>query len=135
MVPKKSSTIVKVIAEENDVSQQKVDAIVNFFYKEVRKNLSNISDLKINLPGLGVFQLRFTMVNASIEKIEKHLPTIDATASLQDYHKKEFLEKKLRDLQAVKLKMEDYLAKKHKWKDDKANGTLEKQKTNSRRNN
>jgi nucleoid DNA-binding protein len=135
MVPKKSSTIVKVIAEENDISQQKVDAIVNFFYKEVRKNLSDISDLKINLPGLGVFQLRFTMVNAGIEKIEKNLPTIDATASLQDYHKKEFLEKKLRELQAVKLKMEDYLAKKHKWKNDKANGNLEKQKTNSRRNN
>jgi len=126
MVPKKSNVIIKMVAEENDISEKKVDLIVTSFYKEVRKNLSEITDLKVNLPGLGDFQLRFTMVKESTKNIEKLLEIIDPTESIQRYHQKKNLEKKYALLQSIQLKIDEYLRLKQKWKDDKAKGNLEK---------
>ena len=69
MIPKKSSEIIKVTAEELNCSESKVDAIVTFYYKNLRKELSSLPELIINVPALGYFQLKIARVKSKIKKI------------------------------------------------------------------
>lgn len=131
MVPKKSSVIIKITAEENDISEKKVDLVVTSFYKEVRKNLSGLQALKVDLPGLGYFQLRFTMVKQGIESASKSLSRMENTYTFEQYHFKKHLQQKLEDFTRIQVEMDNYLESKKQWKDAKAKGTLEKQKANS----
>lgn len=136
MVPKKSNKIIQIVSEEKDIPQHKVDAVVTAFYKEIRKTLSGLNEIKVNMPGLGVFQLRFSMVQQNIKSAEKALSNMpEDIRTFEDHYKKEFLRKKLEDYYRINVKINEYLELKNKWKNDKAQGNLEKQKTNSRGNN
>jgi nucleoid DNA-binding protein len=77
MVPKKPKEIINIVSEETDIPFSVIDDIVSFYYKEVRKNLTNLSDLKINIPGLGDFLIKTSGVRQSIKRFEKANKTVD----------------------------------------------------------
>ncbi|NBU05927.1 MAG: hypothetical protein EBT39_06210 [Sphingobacteriia bacterium] len=53
MIPKKPIILYKQVAEDLNQSESLVDTFMTFYYKEVRKLLSNLSHTKINIDGLG----------------------------------------------------------------------------------
>ena len=118
MIPKKYNKIVKTISEDLDIDEYKVYDIVNFFYKELRTNLSDLSDLKINVPGLGHFLIRKNKVEQSIEKCKRKLDVVN-TYSFSGYHYKKTTEEKLEKLEAIKVKIDEFLKEKQNWKDAK----------------
>lgn len=130
MIPKKPSEIIKTTAEEMNISETKVDDIINFFYKELRRNLSDLTDLKIENPGLGYFIIRKQKVDNSIEDINRQLNNID-TKSFKGYHSKKTLEDKLKKLENVKVKIDAFFKHKNKFRDEQAKYHLEKQKANN----
>lgn len=130
MIPKKPSEIIKATAEEMNISETKVDDIVSFFYKELRRNLSDLTDCKIENPGLGYFLIRQLKVDNSITDINRQLDNID-TKSFKGYHSKKTLEDKLKKLEDIKVKIDAFFEHKSKFRDEQAKYHLEKQKTNN----
>lgn len=130
MIPKKPNEIIKATAEEMNISETKVDDIVSFFYKELRRNLSDLINCKIENPGLGYFVIRQQKVDNSILDINRQLDNIDIK-SFKGYHSKRTLEDKLKKLEDVKVKINTFFEHKNKFRDEQAKYHLEKQKANN----
>jgi len=130
MTPKKSHDIIRQTAEELNVSEDYVGDLVHFFYKELRSNLSSLSGLKIDCPGLGHFMIRQEKVQRSINFIYKKLEETGSD-SFKEYQYRKNLEEKLEKLQNIQVKIKDFLEERKKFRDEQAKYYLEKQKANN----
>jgi nucleoid DNA-binding protein len=133
MVPKKPKEIINIVSEETDIPFSVIDDIVSFYYKEVRKNLTNLSDLKINIPGLGDFLIKTSGVRQSIKRFEKANKTVDYS-SFTGYHRKRDIVARLEKLHAINKKIEVFLEEKKEFKlkrYEQINKDLEEQKTDT----
>ncbi len=138
MIPKKPKEIIKQVAEELDVPQSMVDDVITFYYKTLRKKLSNLEDLKFSNPGLGHFLIRNTGVAKTIKKYESMRSGMgDATFS--NYHNRKLIEARLDKLYAINEKIKEFMEVKKKFKDlrygKQTEGHLEEPKTDSGGNN
>lgn len=125
MIPKKPKVISQQVSEELDIDQTLVDDLVDYFYKEVRSTLSSLEQLKVNLPGLGHFQMRKTSVVKMIRKYDA-ICKKQSTQTFTEYHNKKLAEDKLDKLRKAMVKIEELLDKKKKFKDGrKSMGSLE----------
>jgi hypothetical protein len=120
MIPKKPEVVIKVVAEEYDLPVSTVDDIVTFYYKEVRKNLSSLEHIKVNLPGLGDFVMRKRSVESLIKKY-KNLNNKYDTQTFINYHNKKNAEQKLLKLSAAIIKINEFLETKKTFRDGKQN--------------
>ena len=100
MVPKKTRDLYQQVAEEKDVSKNLVENLMEFFYKELRDNLTNLKHPRINVPGLGHFVIRKHKGRQKIDFCEKALENHD-TSTMKAYYNKKMLADKLEKLQAV----------------------------------
>ena len=87
MVPKKASNLYKEITKEFEVSEDLVENLVENYYKTLRKKLSSLSDLRINVDGLGHFVVKIQKVKKAIPHYEKVLKNHD-TSTFGAYHNK-----------------------------------------------
>lgn len=118
MIPKKASSLYKEITKEFDVSEDLVENLVEVYYKTLRKNLSNLSELRINADGLGHFVLKIQKVKTAIPYYEKVLNNHD-TSTFGAYHNKKNVEEKLELLNKINEKADKELNKKQTFKDEK----------------
>jgi nucleoid DNA-binding protein len=118
MIPKKAEVIIKQVAEEKDIPVSTVDDIVSFYYKEVRKALSSLEHLKINLPGLGSFIIKQSSVEKSIRKYENIMNACD-TQTFSNYHNIKNAENKLEKLHKARTRIEGYIQEKKAFRDGK----------------
>lgn len=118
MVPKKASSLYKEITKEFEVSEDLVENLVENYYKTLRKKLSNLSDLRINVDGLGHFVIKIQKVKKAIPHYEKVLKNHD-TSTFGAYHNKKNVEEKLELLTEIHKKAEQELLKRKTFKDEK----------------
>ena len=130
MVPKKATNLIKPVAEELDISEEMLDDMVTFYYNNLRKTLSGLTALKIDIPGLGHFLIRQKRVDAGIAKINKSLESTDED-SFSSYHYKKLQEEKLKLLLSIKDKINKFLTERKQFRDEQDKYHLEKQKSNS----
>jgi hypothetical protein len=130
MVPKKATNLIKPVAEELDISEEMLDDMVLFYYSNLRKTLSGLTALKIDVPGLGHFLIRQKRVESSIKKINKTLESTDES-SFTSYHYKKLQEEKLKLLLSIKDKIDEFLTERKQFRDEQDKYYLEKQKSNS----
>jgi hypothetical protein len=130
MVPKKATNLIKPVAEELDISEEMLDDMVLFYYSNLRKTLSGLTALKIDVPGLGHFLIRQKRVESSIKKINKTLESTDES-SFTSYHYKKLQEEKLKLLLSIKDKIDEFLIERKQFRDEQDKYYLEKQKSNS----
>jgi nucleoid DNA-binding protein len=130
MYPKKSSEIIRQTAEEMNLSESKVDAVVSFYYKNLRKELSSLNHVKVNVPNLGYFEVKPTKVKAAIKGVKKKLEELKDPTFINHYNKIR-LEEKLKTLENIQLKINDYLEERKKVRDEQVKYYMEKQKTNN----
>lgn len=116
MIPKKPEKIVKELSEQTDMSETLIDDVVSFYYKEVRKKLSSLEDIKINLPGLGDFMIKKTSVDKLIKKYENIINKYD-TQTFINYHNKKLAQSKLEKLHNVRKKVDEFLIVKKAFRD------------------
>ena len=116
MVPKKPEIIIKAVAEQYDLPESLVDDVVSFYYKEVRKSLSSLENLRINLPGLGHFVIQKKNVEALILKYKNQNNRYD-TQTFINYHNKKTAEQKLEKLTAAMKKINEFLETKKAFRD------------------
>jgi hypothetical protein len=111
-------TLLHHVAEQYDIPASLVDDIVSFYYKEVRKNLSSLENLRVNLPGLGHFIIQKKSVDALILKY-RNLNNKYDTQTFINYHNKKSAEQKLEKLTAAIKKINEFLETKKAFRDGK----------------
>jgi nucleoid DNA-binding protein len=115
MIPKKPETIIKEVAEENDLSESMVDDIVGFYYKELRKKLSSLEDIRINIPGLGHFLIKKKSVDNMTKKYTNLVNKYNSE-TFSNYHNKKLAEAKLEKLKKASKKIDEFLTAKKIFK-------------------
>lgn len=118
MIPKKANELYKTVAEDLNIEESLVEDLVDFMYKNLRKNLSNLSHPRINLDGLGHFAVKTKAVNKSIERITTSLLNHD-TYTFSAYFNKKTLENKLASLIKLEAEITQQQLKKDKFKKKK----------------
>jgi nucleoid DNA-binding protein len=135
MIPKKANSLYKEITEQFDVSEDLVENLIEDYYKTLRKKMSGLSDLRINVDGLGHFVIKIQKVKKAIPHYEKVLENHD-TSTFGAYHNKKSVEEKLELLNKIHSKAEEELLKRKTFKDEKYSKiNLAKQETDSGGNN
>ena len=131
MIPKKPEKIIKQVAEDLDLSVNTVDDIVSFYYKTLRKKLSELDELRINVSGLGHFSVKSYSLRKSIERTEKIKSRLNPEI-FSNYPKIKKLEAKLEVLYKAEENYKESVKLKNKFKDEKqSKGDLEKSEANS----
>ena len=68
MKPKSHKYFFKSVAEEVKVHKDVVEDIIGFYYANIRKSLSNLSDTHVNVSNLGTFKLRKKRLEKNIKR-------------------------------------------------------------------
>jgi nucleoid DNA-binding protein len=134
MVPIRATNLIKPVSEQLNISEEMLEDMVTFYYNSLRKSLSGLVDLKIDVPGLGHFMIRQTKVKSAIKKTNQNIEGLDP-GSFSSYHYKKLQEEKLRLLNSINNKISEFLIERKKFRDEQIKYHLEKEKTNSRGNN
>jgi len=113
MNPKKANKFYKEFAEENSHEENLVESIIEFYYKNVRNLLTDLSYPRINIDGLGHITAKPMIVKKGIDKLRKVLDGHD-TSTFKAYHNKKAMEIKLDNL----IKLQEKILKE---KDKKTN--------------
>lgn len=71
MNPKKSKVLISDVSTEMCQSEELVNAVISFYWREVRKNLSSVAHSRIHLANLGDFVIKHWKVQDKIENLEK----------------------------------------------------------------
>ena len=127
MIPKKASKLYRQVAEELDQEEALVEALVEFLYKDLRDNLSNLTHPRINMEGLGHFVVKPYIVRKAIPRYTKTLENHD-TSTFSAYYNKKNVETKLEQLLLLERAIQEQEQKKEtfkKTKDERSNKDLE----------
>jgi len=127
MIPKKSSLLYKELSEEMDLSQDLIQDVIEFYYKEIRSNLTGLKHPRINVDGLGQFVVRTHAVRKAIPRLKKILETHDTT-TFSAYFNKKMLEEKVEALENIEKQIVSLEQKKEaiqKQKDEYIKKNLE----------
>ena len=71
MRPKKAKELIPQVAKENELPQEAVEAIISYYWREVRKSLSSLKHSRIHLTNLGDFVIKHWKLDDKIEMLEK----------------------------------------------------------------
>lgn len=118
MNPKKHKDFKDGIAEEVGVHQQVVDDFISFYYSKLRKKLSNLAYPRINVDGLGTFEMRKTKLETAIKKNKSMLGNI-AKRTYNGYAKSENIIKNIQEMSDALGKIEEANLRKQEFKNKK----------------
>jgi 4-alpha-glucanotransferase len=114
MIPKKSSALYKELAEDINVPIELVEDLIQTYYKTLRTELTNLSQPRINVDGLGQFVARQALIKKSIDRYKKVLHSHD-TSTFKAYYNKKMLEEKVEKLEALEIKIKAQNQKKQEF--------------------
>lgn len=131
MLPKKPKEFIKPTAEKLSLDEDFVSDVVDFYWKEIRKALSDLKAPRVGVAKFGHFQLKFWMLADQKRNYEKYLENIDPDNMTFMRHKlKEDVVQRLESVKRVTAIVEQDLAKKKQKKEErnakKAKDNLEK---------
>ena len=69
--PKKAKQLISTTSSKTAQSEQVVEALVDFYWAEVRKSLSSLKHQRIHLTNLGDFVIKHWKIDEKIESYEK----------------------------------------------------------------
>lgn len=125
MTPKKPNSLYKEVSEALDCKLEIVEDIVEFYYRELRKTLSDLKYPRVNVEGLGHLVAKSGLVKHMIPKFKEKLDTHD-TSTYGAYFNKKMLENKLELL----INLEQKIIVQEKRKVEFKNQKNESTKTN-----
>lgn len=118
MNPKKSTKLYTEVSEDLNLKEDQVEDIIEFYYKEVRRNLSDLLHPRINLDGLGHFVAKSVIIRNAISRNKKFLD-VQRTDTFAEYFNKKNTKTKLDSLITLESKLTDIENKKEIFKKTK----------------
>jgi hypothetical protein len=73
LIPKKPDQLIKPVADELGVSEKLVDAVKSFFWKEVRKSITDMRYHSIFIDNLGTFKVKSWKLQELLQKYRDYL--------------------------------------------------------------
>ena len=122
MNPKKYKDFEDGIAEEVGVHPKVVSDFIDFFYTEVRKNLSNLNSTRVYIEGLGTFVIRKKKLEKTIKRNKDILGNL-AKNTYNGYEKSVAVKEKLEMLEKINAEYDEILKDKRNFKIDKYSKT------------
>lgn len=125
MKPKKVKDLIPSLAEQLQLSEKDVKAVLDVYWDKVRKALSSLEYEHINIPDLGMFGLKPWMVDKKLRinefLINKYTenPTAGSLTILNNLSKDNI------KLKASKKKLEELKIKKQKIRDERYTQSME----------
>jgi hypothetical protein len=110
--------IIKQLSEQIDISENEIDAIVSSYYKEIRKTLSGMEHIKVNIIGLGDFMMRRDILKSSLKK-SKDILSNSGTNTFEEYHSKKSSEEKIAKLTKAIDMVEAFIERINKFRNEK----------------
>jgi len=101
MIPKKPNILYQQVAEDLNIPESLVDTFMTFYYKELRKNLSELNYSKVNIDGLGVMTVKPRTVEGLINKYTNRVEKLN-TNTLTSYNYKKRVEDKIELLHKIR---------------------------------
>lgn len=71
MNPRKANTLIAEVATETGYPEEVVETVVMYYWREVRKHLSNMSHTRVHVTNLGDFVVKHWKIDERIEQLEK----------------------------------------------------------------
>lgn len=112
MIPKKASKLYKEVSEDLNIEESLVESLVEFYYKEVRKSMTELRHPRLTIEGLGNFVIKPYAVRKAIPRYIKTLDDHD-TSTFNAYYNKKSVENKLEAL----IKMEEKIVEEENSKE------------------
>ena len=118
MKPKKVRHLYQEYSEENNISKDLAEDLIDFYYRNVRTLLSELHHPRINITGLGLFTAREGAVKRAIPRVKKYLKNHD-TSTYSAYYNMKMLEKKLACLEYMQDQINSEKKRKENFKKNK----------------
>jgi len=140
--PRKAKEFIPKTAEKVGLPENLVEDVIDFYWQEVRKNLSGLKHQRVHITNLGDFVIKHWKIDGKIEGFEKWEET-NKQKGMQQIAARFKTAESLFDLKAIKKIIEEEGQRKdfiklHKKSSnvtkEKHNPDLEKQRTNTRGN-
>jgi hypothetical protein len=140
--PRKAKEFIPKTADKLGIPEKLVEDIIDFYWQEVRKNLSGLKHQRVHLTNLGDFVIKHWKIDSKIESFEKWEET-NKQKGLQQIAARFKTAENLFDLKAIKKVIEEEGQRKdfiklHKKSSnvtkEKHNPDLEIKRSNTRRN-
>lgn len=116
--PKKYKQITDEVAKDMGLDKHLVEEVVQFFYSQVRKNLSKLTHPRIVLPGLGTFTVRKQKLKNQVKKNSDILNNLDPT-KFNDYKVHRSVREKLERLTSMQEMISKEEEEKRSFKADR----------------
>ncbi len=118
MNPKSHKDFKDGIAQEVGVHQNVVDDFIAFYYSKLRKSLSELTNPKILVDGLGTFTIRKTRLQKEIKRKKSYLGNI-VNNTYSGYEKKLIIEDRIEEMESVLNTLEEQEKRKKEFKEKK----------------
>lgn len=102
MTPRKAKSFFPEIASEFDVPEETVEAIIDFFWKEIRKELTEPSHINVVVQNFGTFEARRGQLEYMRDKYKRIIRYMKPTT----YNKHTLLNKAKENLERIEKLLE-----------------------------
>lgn len=141
--PKKAKDFIPVVANELNLQQFIVEDIINYYWSEVRKNLSGLKHQRVHISNLGDFTIKHWKIDEKINMLEKWEDNNKQKGLQQMTARFKTVEnlfelKELKKIVGEENQRKDFIKLHKKVANEpqrKLNKSLEIKRTNNRRNN
>lgn len=117
MKPKNHKSFFEDVAKEAEVHKDVVEDIIAFYYSQLRKNLSNLTDTHINISGLGTFSIRKRKLEKTIKRNKDILGNLEKM-TYKGFDKYLPVKEKLKQMEDALIKINIKLEKRKKFKNE-----------------
>lgn len=125
MVPKKAKDFKGAAAKELGLSEKLVSDVIDFYWKRLRKEMSSLSHLSIELPNFGTFKVKHWALDNEMEKYSNIIKKREGHFSEYAYVKS--VQESIAAMEKLKEKVK---LQKEKFKEIKAKRYAEKNQNN-----
>ena len=126
LYPKKSKEFIKPTAKQLDVEESLVQNLVDFYWKDVRKNLSDLKGPRIAIANFGSFNIKHWLLKELRDNYQKHLDTTESVELTFHKHRIRLdVEERIKAVDSI-MKMVDIDLERKKQVKIKRHGTIVK---------
>lgn len=100
MVPKKAREFLKSTAEEVNLPEDLVNKLTEFYWQNVRKNITELNYKNLSILNLGNFKVKHWKIDETVESYTKIIESLDG--KFTRYNLKKDLEERIEKLNRIK---------------------------------
>lgn len=109
MVPKKAKEFIKSTAEEVNLSEDLVNKLTEFYWQNVRKNITELKHKNLSILNLGNFKVKHWKIDETVESYTRIIKSLDG--KFTRYNLKKDLEERIEKLNRIKSLVQEEIDK------------------------